>query len=92
MQELQTVGIKPGLIIVNQVIPLEQATTPFVCARRAMQEKYLAEIKRRFPVPLVQVPLLSSEVKGLELLSELGDHVYGDIVASSGIHVKSYKK
>jgi arsenite-transporting ATPase len=80
-QELRTVGIEPGLVVANQVIPLEAATTPFVRARRAMQEKYLAEITRRFPTPLIQIPLLSHEVKGLELLASLGDRVY----SSNGI-------
>ena len=43
-----------------------------------MQEKYLAEIVQRFPVPLLQIPLLPDEVKGLPLLSELGTQVYGN--------------
>ena len=76
VQELRTVGIEPGLVVANQVIPADQATTPFVRARRAMQEKYLAEIAWRFPVPLVQIPLLPHEVKGLDLLTELGEQVY----------------
>jgi arsenite-transporting ATPase len=75
-QELHSVGIEPGLIVANQVIPPEQATTPFVRARRAMQEKYLGEMTRRFPAPLVQIPLLPEEVKGLDLLAQLGDQVY----------------
>jgi arsenite/tail-anchored protein-transporting ATPase len=77
-EELRTVGVEPGLIVANMVIPPDQATTPFVQARRSMQEKYLGEIERRFPVPVVQVPLLSGEVKGLQALAELGDRVYGD--------------
>jgi len=43
-----------------------------------MQEKYLAEIAQRFLVPVVQVPLLPYEVKGLDILAELGDRVYGN--------------
>jgi arsenite/tail-anchored protein-transporting ATPase len=77
-EELRTVGIEPGLVVANFVIPPEQATTPFTRARRAMQEKYLAEIAQRFPVPLVQIPLLPREVKGIEMLTELGQQVYGD--------------
>jgi arsenite/tail-anchored protein-transporting ATPase len=77
-QELRTVGVEPGLVVANLVIPPEQATTPFAQARRAMQEKYLAEIVQRFPVPLLQIPLLPGEVKGLPLLSELGAQVYGN--------------
>ncbi|MGC8854961.1 MAG: TRC40/GET3/ArsA family transport-energizing ATPase, partial [Halothiobacillaceae bacterium] len=75
-QELGTVGVQPGLVVANMVIPPEQASTPFVAARRAMQEKYLAEIGKRFGVPLVQIPLLPREVKGLEMLAELGDAVF----------------
>jgi len=74
-QELGTVGVRPGLVVANMVIPPEQATTPFVQARRAMQEKYLAEIADRFGVPVLQIPLLSREVKGLAMLAELGDAV-----------------
>ncbi len=58
--------------------PSEQATTPFTRARRVMQEKYLAEIARRFPIPMLQIPLLPREVSGLEMLTELGQQVYGD--------------
>jgi arsenite-transporting ATPase len=77
-QELETVGVHAGLVVANMVIPPEQATTPFVHSRRAMQEKYLAEIGTRFGVPLVQIPLLPYEVKGLEMLAELGEQVYNE--------------
>ena len=77
VQELRTVGIEPGLVVANFVIPPEQATTPFIKARRAMQEKYLGEIEGRFDVPIVQIPLLDREVRGLEMLIELGRQVYG---------------
>ena len=76
-QELATVGIKPGLVVANMVIPPEAATTPFVRARRQMQEKYLAEIKIRFATPVLEIPLLPQEVKGLEMLEELGVQAYG---------------
>lgn len=75
-QELRTVGIEPGLVVANQVIPAGQATTPFVRARRRMQEKYLAEIGERFPIPRLEIPLLPQEIKGLDLLAELGVQVY----------------
>lgn len=76
-QELTTVGIHPGLVVANMVIPPEKTTTPFVQSRRAMQEKYLAEIVERFGVPLVQIPLLPKEIKGLQMLAELGEEIYG---------------
>ena len=76
-RELGTVGIHPGLVVANMVIPPEQTTTPFVQSRRVMQEKYLKEIAKRFSVPLVQIPLLPSEIKGLQMLTELGEQMYG---------------
>ena len=76
-QELGTVGVHPGLIVANMVIPPDQSTTPFVQSRRAMQQKYLVEMAKRFNVPLVQIPLLPREIKGLGLLAELGEMIYG---------------
>jgi arsenite/tail-anchored protein-transporting ATPase len=76
-QELATVGVQPGLVVANMVIPPEQTTTPFVQSRRVMQEKYLKEIAQRFNVPLVQIPLLPNEIKGLKMLTELGEQMYG---------------
>ncbi len=77
-EELRTVGIAPGLVVANLIIPAGQATTPFAQSRWAMQEKYLQEIAQRFAVPVVQMPLLPHEVKGIPLLIELGQHIYGD--------------
>jgi arsenite-transporting ATPase len=76
-KQLETVGIQPGLVIANMVIPPEQADTPFTRARRNMQEKYLADITERFHVPVAQIPLLPREIKGLEMLAELGESIYG---------------
>ena len=59
------------------VIPPELITTPFVRSRRVMQEKYLKEIAERFSVPMVQIPLLPNEIKGLKMLTELGEQMYG---------------
>lgn len=78
-QELATVGITPGLVVANFVIPPEAATTPFAHARRTMQEKYLAEIHEQFATPVLQIPLLAQEVKGLEMLAQLAHRAYGVI-------------
>jgi arsenite-transporting ATPase len=76
-KELATVGIHPGLVVANLVIPPEAATTPFVRARRTMQEDYLLEIGERFAAPLLEIPLLPHEVRGLDMLAELGRQVLG---------------
>jgi len=75
-RELGTVGIHPGLVVANMVIPPEQANTVFTHARRTMQEKYLVDISERFQLPLAQIPLLPYEIKGLEMLARLGDQIY----------------
>jgi arsenite/tail-anchored protein-transporting ATPase len=80
--ELASVGIHPGLVVANMVIPLQQANTAFTRARRIMQEKYLNEITERFHLPVAQIPLLPHEVKGLAMLTELGEQIYqSDTVA-----------
>lgn len=76
-EELKTIGIEPGLVVANQVLAYEACTTPFSRARWTMQQKYLAEIGERFPVPMIQIPLLPREIKGLNLLSELGEQLFG---------------
>lgn len=75
-EELATVGINPGLVIANMVIPIEQVVTDFTIARRAMQERYLQEIANRFKLPILQIPLLSGEIKGLEMLTEIGEQIF----------------
>jgi arsenite/tail-anchored protein-transporting ATPase len=81
-EELRTVGIEPGLVVANMVIPEGQATTRFAQARLAMQQQYLAEMAARFPVPVIQIPLLPGEVQGLDVLSELGQQVLGERIAA----------
>lgn len=79
-QELATLDIPTGLAVANFVIPAEQADTPFTQARRAMQSRYLAEIRERFHTPLLTMPLLPQEVRGLAILTELGQRMYGEPV------------
>jgi arsenite-transporting ATPase len=76
-RELGTVGVHPGLVVANMVIPADQADTAYASTRRRMQEKYLVEIGERFHLPVAQIPLLSHEIKGLEMLAELGEQIYG---------------
>ncbi len=75
--ELKSLGIETGLVFANFVLPPEQCTTDFIRARRAMQDKYLADIVERFAVPVIPIPLLPGEVKGIEILSALGEAIYG---------------
>ncbi len=78
VEELRTVGIEPGLVVANQVLPPEQCTTEYFCRRVLMQARYLEEMTRRFSVPVLATPLLPYEVKGLDVLIELGERIYKD--------------
>jgi arsenite-transporting ATPase len=65
--------------VANQVLTDEAVTTPFGRSRRAMQEKYLSEIEERFRVPVVRIPLFPAEVRGLKMLTSLGDQILGPV-------------
>jgi arsenite/tail-anchored protein-transporting ATPase len=78
-EELASLDIPTGLVFANYVLPPEACTTPFSRARRAMQERYLVDIAQRFNVPVIEMPLLESEVSGLEQLETLGQRLYGEM-------------
>nr|WP_256439641.1 ArsA family ATPase [Candidatus Chloroploca mongolica] len=85
VEELSSLGIAPGLVVANYVLTEAAATTPFGQARRAMQARYLAELPSRFAAPVLPIPLLPQEVKGLALLTELGEQLYNaDVPTASG--------
>ena len=69
--ELARLGIVTTELIVNGILPAEEASTPFFAARIAMQERYLAEIARQLPMPTRRVPLLDGEVRGIARLRAL---------------------
>ncbi|TEU15726.1 MAG: arsenic-transporting ATPase [Anaerolineales bacterium] len=73
VEELRTVGIEPGLVVANQVLPPEQCTTEYFCRRSLMQARYLGEMAERFRVPILTMPLLPREVKGLPTLIQAGE-------------------
>lgn len=77
-KELETLGIKTQLVVANLIIPEEQCQTPFYTSRRNMQLKYLEEIKERFGnVEILQIPMFSGEIKGLDMLSTISEQLYG---------------
>ena len=70
--------INVDLGIINKVIP-EKVTDPYFTSWKSAQERYLAEAEDAFhPLPIKKLQLFQSEVKGLKLLNELGDELFGD--------------
>lgn len=81
VKELETVGVRPSLVVANQVLDPEVCTTPYARSRYAMQQRHLDEIAQRFTTPVAVIPLLPREIRGLDMLIELGERMYGSAAA-----------
>ena len=66
------VGIETAAVAVNYLLPTDAGNNAFFDRRRKQQEKYLAEIENRFQKPMIFVPLLDHEPKGIASLRGLG--------------------
>ena len=69
MLDLKATGIPTQLVVANQVIPANHSSNAFFANRRAMQIKYLNEIQGRFGTPVLIMPLLDKEIRGVEVLN-----------------------
>lgn len=76
MEELKKVGIETGLVVANFVLPPEECTNDYFKKRRAMQDRYLADMDARFDAPILVMPLLAGEIKGLTTLIEAGRRLF----------------
>ena len=70
MLDLKEAGIKTQFVVANQVLEPEYCTNEFFIKRRKMHEKYLGEIKERFQLPVVIMPLLEKEIKGMQMIDK----------------------
>jgi arsenite-transporting ATPase len=79
VRDLSGFGIDVPSLIINQVIPLDSLEgNRFLTKRRENQERFLGEIAERFRGKLLKhVPLLESDIHGLEMLRLVGNHLYG---------------
>jgi len=80
MLDLKEAGIKTQFVVANQVLEPEYCTNEFFIKRRKMQEKYLAEIKERFQLPVTVMPLLESEIKGLSMIDKAANLLFSNNV------------
>jgi len=76
IRELGTVGIPLGLVVANMVLSEDVCQTPYARARYEMQQRHLFDIHRRFSAPVLEVPLLQTEVFGLDRVRELVDRLF----------------
>ncbi|MFN3694266.1 MAG: TRC40/GET3/ArsA family transport-energizing ATPase [Ignavibacterium sp.] len=80
MLDLKSAGIQTQFVVANQVLEPEYCTNEFFIKRRKMQEKYLNEIKERFQLPVIVMPLLESEIKGLDMIKKASELLYSNNV------------
>jgi len=75
--ELKELGIETGKIIINGLIPQEEAVNPFFKSRYEMQQKYLQKIYDVFKgVPMSTMELFHTELKGIEIFRTCGEKLY----------------
>lgn len=76
VQELVTMGINVRNVVCNQLMdPGEKDVTAALKARRAMQQKYVSQVKELYPTDefhVVCMPLLEEEVRGVDALKAYG--------------------
>jgi arsenite-transporting ATPase len=79
-QELAAIGVATQLVVANLLIAEEQATTPFFQKRRQLQLGYLDDMRRRFAgAALLMVPMMDSDIHGIDKLDMLEKTVFGGI-------------
>jgi arsenite-transporting ATPase len=74
LEDLNKFGIHIGGIVLNRVLTEEAADSEFNKARRDFQQKYISDLKETYKekLPIIQVPLMPFEVKGVEALEKVG--------------------
>jgi arsenite-transporting ATPase len=71
-------GLLVDNVIVNRILPVDK-DSGYMNRWKAIQQKHLTEIHDSFtPLPIRHVPMYPEEVVGLELLTQMGNDVYGD--------------
>lgn len=77
IDDLKTIGVSTNMIVANLVLPADVLTNDYWKQRKTMQDKYLAEMDRRFNMPIIQLPLMSEDLIGKEKLMQAGMMLYG---------------
>jgi arsenite-transporting ATPase len=75
---LNLFGFNTDAVVVNRVLP-EGAGSGYFAGWRSIQARYEEEIRTAFsPLPILQVPLLETEVVGLPLLDRVAAAAFGE--------------
>lgn len=75
--ELKEIGINITKIIINGLIPKEEAVNPFFKSRYDMQQTYLNKAKDTFmDIPIKTMELFDSEMKGIEMFRKCAEILF----------------
>ncbi len=74
---LNLYGYPVDLVICNRVIP-EAVTDAYFATWKASQARYIQMVESAFaPIPIKYLPLMESEIVGLETLEQVGETLFG---------------
>jgi arsenite-transporting ATPase len=82
--DLEKAGIATQFVVANQVLPAERCSHPFFKKRSEMQKKHLADIEKKFAVPILEMPLFEQEVIGLLRVRQAARTLLGDCGCRAG--------
>jgi arsenite-transporting ATPase len=72
-------GINVDLIIINKIMPQIRSKDSFLANWVALQHARVTEAKSNFyPLPVKEVPLYSEELRGIEMLKQNAEILFGD--------------
>lgn len=77
--DLKEADIPIQFLVVNQVIDQSYCTNDFFNRRRAMQQYYLHRIRDKFRTPLALLPLLESEITGIDQVRKAAKHLFSKV-------------
>lgn len=83
---LNLFGFNTDAVVINRVLP-EEAGTGYWAHWRSIHLKYEEEIRECFsPLPIIQIPMMESEVHGIPMLNRLGEAAFSNIDPSDVLY------
>lgn len=72
-------GINVDMIIINKIMPITRSENSFLANWTHLQQTRVIEARSNFyPLPVKEVPLYNEELKGIEMLKQNAEILFGD--------------
>jgi arsenite-transporting ATPase len=76
-RELRAIGIRPGLTVINGILPEAACDHPFFRRMYEAQREVVAEAEEAIDTPILHTSLRDGEVKGIASLEAFGAELHG---------------